>query len=86
MVNGGEVLMEFDNDELSGAPGASETTAGGSAPAMDLDLSGAGASAPSGGALGQGVGPPAVVHEGAPLPGPPLQRPQWCQLRRLRFL
>ena len=37
---------------------------------MDLDLSGAGSSAPSGGALGQGVGPPAVVHEGAPLPGP----------------
>ena len=61
--------MEFDNDELSGAPGAPETTAGGSAPAMDLELSGAGASAPSGGALGQGVGPPAVVHEGPPSPG-----------------
>ena len=86
MVNGGEVFMELDNDELSSAPVAPETTAGGSAPAMDLELSGAGASAPSGGALGQGVGPPAVVHEGPPPLGPPLQRPQWCQLRRLRFL
>ena len=61
--------MELDNDELSSAPVAPETTAGGSAPAMDLELSGAGASAPSGGALGQGVGPPAVVHEGSHLPG-----------------
>jgi len=61
--------MELDNDELSSAPVAPETTAGGSAPAMDLELSGAGASAPSGGALGQGVGPPAVVHEGPPSPG-----------------
>lgn len=70
MIHGEEGFMESDDDEHSGAPVAPATTAGGSAPAMDLDLSGAGTSAPSGGALGQGVGPPAVVHEGAPLPGP----------------